>query len=474
MLHWKPSRIAFIGITLSILLLVGCASYYKQTYNMHNYIQQGQFNQADQLLQKNEKAKTGKNALLHYMNHGYVTWAQHHYQRSNEYFSKAEILIEDYMNNLGLEVLTYFTNPMIKPYKPEDFEAVMVNYFMALNFVQQNRYEEAIVECKRINIKLNKLNDKYPDYKNKYQNDAFAHMLMGLFYEANGDYNNAFIAYRNAVEVYETDYTEQFNMGVPRQLQQDLLHAAYMTGFREEVSFYENKFGITYTPCNTENGEAIMLWMNGFGPVKGETSINFVKVPNSRSGYITLVNEEYGLSYPYYIGNKSSDEQNALKDLRFFRVAFPKYIERKPVFSHAQASCNGHIYPLQMVQNINEIAFKCLQDRMARELAKAIGRLATKKALEALADEQDEALGTLVNIVNTITEKADTRNWQTLPYSISYARIPLNEGDNVIELQTVTANGNRQSENFHFQGQKGKLYFQPYHSLASKTIVNSF
>ena len=66
--------------------------------------------------------------------------------------------------------------------------------------------EDALVEVRKINIRLQQLNDKYPDHKNRYQRDAFAQLLMGLIYDAAGDYNNAFIAYRNAYNTYQTDY----------------------------------------------------------------------------------------------------------------------------------------------------------------------------------------------------------------------------------------------------------------------------
>jgi len=38
-------------------------------------------------------------------------------------------------------------------------------------------------------------------------------------------------------------------------------------------------------------------------------------------------------------------------------------------------------------------------------------------------------------MINTVTEKADTRNWQSLPAFISYVRIPLAAGENTITLQ---------------------------------------
>ncbi|MEE4196104.1 MAG: hypothetical protein V2I54_00540 [Bacteroidales bacterium] len=456
-----------IFITLILLIITGCATYYKQTQDFQNYIVSGNFQQANSWLKKNKKEATGKNQLLYYFNRGYVSWILQHYDESNFYFTKAEHIIEDYVKNYYLEALTLISNPNVKPYRPEDFEAIMVNYFMALNYIELGRYDDALVECRRINIKLNQLNDKYKDHKNRYQRDAFAHTLMGIIYEIDKDYNNAFIAYRNALNVYETDYQEYFNIAVPQQLKRDLLRTAYLTGFQDEVTFYERKFRMKYHHEPKENGELLFFWLNGFGPYKTENSINFVKVPHQRKGYITLINEEYNLSFPLYIGDKSSKEKRAFEELRFFRVAFPKYVERPPVFRRAELYHQSKIYELELLQDINDIAFKTLNDRMVREMANAIMRLATKKALELLADEQDEGLGTIINIVNTITEKADTRNWQTLPYSISYSRIPLNEGKNQIILKTHSPGGHSNSQTFYFEGEKGKINFHAYHTTAT-------
>lgn len=457
-----------ILLSLISIFLVSCATYYKKNIEFQSYISQGNFTKANTWLDKNDKDAEGKNQLLYYLNRGYVSWVIDNYQKSNEYFTIAEKIIEDYIQNYYLDALTLISNPNIKPYKPEDFEVVMLNYFMALNYIQQENYEDAIVECKRINIKLNQLNDKYKDHKNRYQRDAFAHNLMGIIYESQGDYNNAFIAYRNALEIYETDYKEYFNISVPEQLKQDILRTAYLTGFSDEVSFYKEKFNREYEYKPLENGELIFFWLNGYGPYKTESSINFMKVPNSKKGYVTMVNSEYNLSFPLYIGDKSKKEKDAFDDLRFFRVAFPKYMERKPMYSSAFIESDSYQYKLEEIQNINDIAFKTLKDRMVREMASAIMRLATKKALEALADEQDESLGTILNIVNTITEKADTRNWQTLPYSISYARIPLNKGLNKITLKTQAPYSGVSSHQFIFEGIKNKTYFQSYHSTASQ------
>ena len=117
-----------------------------------------------------------------------------------------------------------------------------------MNYLQMDQMEEALVEVRKINIKLNELNDKYPDYKNRYQRDAFAHLLMGLIYEASGNYNDAFIAYRNAYETYQSDYVKNFGLGAPLQLKYDLLRMASLCGFTSELRQYETEFGLTYQP----------------------------------------------------------------------------------------------------------------------------------------------------------------------------------------------------------------------------------
>ena len=464
MRHLSTSK-RFLLFLLFALGLAGCATYYQQTQQLQAYINRGNLKKADQMLTR--ESKDGRNQLLSYLNHGYVDWMLDHYRESNQHFLQADRIIEDYIKNYGLEALALVTNPNVKPYRPEDFEAVMLHYYTALNYIHLQDYEDALVECRRINLRLQALNDQYDDHKNRYQRDAFAHNLMGMIYEATQDYNNAFIAYRNALEVYQEDYQHYFSMKVPEQLKRDVLRTAYLTGFNDELRYYENQFNIDYQYEPRENGEVIFFWLNGFGPVKDEWSLHFSKIPSPREGYVIMRNEELDLSFPLYIGDKSKEEKDAFSQLRFFKVAFPRYVERRPVYRSATIRCNNRVYSLEKAQDINEIAFKTLHDRMLREVGNAILRIATKKALEAAVDQENEHLGTLVNIVNTLTEQADTRNWQTLPYSIHYTRIPLEEGTNVVRLQTRSSHASNKVQTLEFEGKKNKIYFAAHHTTAS-------
>ncbi len=442
-------------------MIAGCATYYQKNYQLQSYITSGDFEAAEKFLNKDNKSASGINRVLFYYDQGVVNFMLGNYENSNSFFDKADLYNEDYTVNYANEALALVSNPMIKPYKPEDFEAVMVHYYKSLNYLMLNNFEDALVECRRINILLHQLNDKYKKTKNKYSDDAFAHNLMGLIYDASGDKNNAFIAYRNAYETYENKYKDLFNISAPTQLKKDLVRTAYQAGLSQEHSYYSKLFNISYFPESDPDGNLIFLWMNGFGPVKSEWSINFTNA-GYNNGWVSFVNDEYGLNFPIYIGNRSKNEQKAFKNLSFLRIAFPKYVERKPIFNQAYIETDSIQKELELSQDINAIAFQSLKDRMVRELTNGIARLITKKALESIANNENKNLGTVISIVNAITEKADTRNWQSLPFAIYYSRIPLKEGDNYIKLKV---NNLKENKDFQFNISKGKTIFFTYHQL---------
>ena len=72
--------------------------------------------------------------------------------------------------------------------------------------MKMGRFEEALVEVRRMEILLNQLDDKYKS-EEKFNKDAFVHLLMGLVYDAQGDINNAFIA-ADTVILYENYYND--------------------------------------------------------------------------------------------------------------------------------------------------------------------------------------------------------------------------------------------------------------------------
>lgn len=448
------------------LSISSCATYYQKLLEFNNKIETGNITEAKTLLEKDKKAPTGKNRLLYFMNRGTIEMLTGNYELSNQYFNQADITIEDYQKKTATQALALISNPMAMEYSAEDYEKVLIHYYKALNYVQLNDKEAALIECRRLNLKLQQLNDKYKK-KNRYSEDAFGHNLMGIIYESSGDINNAFIAYRNAVEAYDNIYNKQFNTAIPEQLKKDVIRTAYAMGFNEEGRQFEERFGIKNVSKNNNQPELIFFWNNGLGPVKSENSINF-SIVKGQGGYVTFVNEELGINIPFPMPAGSSTN-STLGDLEFIRVAFPKYVERAPYYTNASLLADQNVYNLELAENINNIAFKTLDDRMLREMSNSLLRLATKKAAEYAARDQNQNVGSLVGIVNAITEKADTRNWQTLPHSIHYTRVPLKIGDNEIKLKlTSFDNKTTREQIFKFSAEKGKTLFQVYQNFESR------
>ena len=89
--------------------------------------------------------------------------------------------------------------------------------------------------------------------------------------------------------------------------------------------------------------------------------------------------------------------------------------------------------------------------------------------VEAVARNENEYLGALVSLANAVTEKADTRNWQSLPHSISYSRISLPEGIHKVTLETQGTS--TKSTDFDFIIKKGETTFFAYQNLESSSLV---
>ena len=458
----KTKLLVFIGL---LPLLQAChATYYQKQAKFHQLFLNSRLEEAEALLAKDKRATRRKTRLLYYLNRGTVAHLRGQYETSNDFFEQAYLTHQDFLAKPLDEALAFIINPTVTDYRGEDHEVLLLHYYKALNFLQLGQRNAALVECRRLNIKLHQLGDRYSSVE-KYRRDAFVHTLMGLVYQANHEYNNAFIAYRNAVEIYQEDYQRLFGLPVPEQLKRDLVYTAYKTGLHDQVDHYQQMFNLAYNPAaEAVQGDVVVLWNNGLGPVKEEWDINFVLV-HGAGGVVTFSNEELGLCFPFPLPN--NNESGGLSDLKFLRVAFPKYRERLLTYDRAVVHLpNGHQQALEVLEDVNAIAFQVLQQRMVWELGKSLLRTATKKATEHLIRQQNQVLGAIVGGINFVTEKADTRNWQTLPHSIYYTRLRLPAGTHQVTFEAAAGPlpyVEQQRQTLHLQVSRGQTVFQLVH-----------
>lgn len=447
-----------ITFSLGCMFLSGCATYHQKHIVFHNAIARGDYNAAVDYLESKPGMGSGKNKLVYYLDLGTARHLAGDFQRSNDAFEQAYLFIEDFRRNYALDALSFITNPAVVPYPGEDFEKVQIHYYKALNFALQGNIDDALVECRRINIKLNEINDQYEaGKKNRYSVDAFAWYFMGILFDVNREHNNAFICYRNALDGYTDNYQNHYGLSAPQQLKFALLKAARLTGLNQEYDFYARQFGFDLPTgkSNDSYGTVMVFWNNGSCPVKTEDSINFY-LNSGDVGFVNFVSEDNNLFLPVPLGNHSG---NGLDKLSFVRMALPRYSERQPLLSAASLTVHGQEHVLEPLQNIEQIALLNLEDRMGRELGTALLRVAIKQAVEQVVRKEDEALGLMVSVINAVSEQADTRNWQTLPRMIYCCPLVLPEGVNTIDFTGYSHSGDTVSQSFPVSVTRNKTEF---------------
>lgn len=457
-----------LAICLFLLILFqGCLSYYQRKSDFNEAFEKAEFKKAERILNNSEPKR--KNQLLFYLNKGMTAFMQSDYEASNDAFEQAYLTSETFKPDPGRKLASYFINPRFSKYSGEHHEVLLINYFKALNFLFMGRPRDALVECRRMNIQLQALNMAFKDKRHRYQADAFINLLMGLIYDANQDYNNAFIAYRNAYKVYQEDYQELFNMSAPRQLKSDLVRTSKLAGLNQEKRRYQKQFSEELPSAHQPGkGTLVFLWHNGMGPIKDQLSLTFTLVEGD-GGVATFENGRFGWQVPFPNYGDRKENEDGLSQVEIIRLALPKYLERPPYFKSGHIQANGQKYELPLAENINKIAFQTLEDRILRELGNALIRLALKKASEYAVKEEDEDVGTLLNIFNSITEQADTRNWQTLPYGIHYAKVPLEPGKQTITLALKKPNGGKETYDFTYNLKPGEMRFEHFHTVNTRS-----
>jgi hypothetical protein len=391
-MHKRPA------VFLVFLVLFGCAR--GIDYNaLGNNIRSGECQAAVDLVKEENYGKNQR--LLYLLDAAQVNMICGNYEKSNDYFHEAEDLAEDlWTRSVTKETAAFLTSDYTIPYRGEDFERVLINLLSALNYAMLGQYDEALVECKRLDANLNMYNDKY-ETKNVYKEDAFGRYISGLLYEATGSMDDAYIDYYKSYRVFQ-DYDRDYGTAMPPALVEDLLRTARATDRQEELVSepgLDKPVKLSHKEAS-QLGKIVLVHFNGLSPVKIEDSI------------------------------MASTPRGPIK------IAFPKYVQKKPACSESELVASGDIRArAALFEDINGIAVKNLDDRKGRVIAKTIARAIVKQvAINKVARGRDnkaskDATKVVFNILNLALERADTRTWKTLPGEIYLARLYVPGGD---------------------------------------------
>ncbi len=343
-----------------------------------------------------QKERYGRNRkLLFQMDAAMINMFCGDYDTANDYFHKAETLAENlWTKSVSKEAASFLWNDYTRPYAGEDFERAMINLFSAISYIESGKTDEALVEVRRLNALLSMYNEKYEE-KNVYKEDAFARYLSAILYESTGSLDDAFIDYFHAYKLFE-DYGRDYGTPMPPVLVEDLLRVAARVNRMDEV----RQAGCSAASASflsfdktRKLGRVVMVHFLGRAPKKIEASL-ILPTPD---GPVKVAFPEYAVTPP------------GCRDSTLF---LESGADRFSAASH-------------LVEDINKIAVKNLDDRKVRIMARAVVRTAAKQVMfHQLAKEDSSGLLKVgLNIANTLIERADTRCWRTLPGEIHLAQM---------------------------------------------------
>jgi hypothetical protein len=262
------------------------------------------------------------------------------------------------------------------------------------------------------------LNDKYAgldevagNVKNSFQNGS-AYYLSGLIYESLKDDNNAYISYKQALELFPENKT----------LQNDVARIAMKDARADDLAELKSRFGLTDADVKglvepTGFGRVVVLYEDGFVTQKREIKLPIPVIGLETSGSGPRRIDTQGIAY----------------------IVFPVYEVQRSHPSPLSVAAGDLKGATMLVCDVNALAVKSLKENAPAMVVRLVARLVAKTAATKVAyDEAGPLGGLLSSALASVTESADLRSWLTLPQDIQVYRTSLAAG---LHPLTLSAGG---------------------------------
>ncbi len=215
-------RLALFAPIVAVVLLASCTTTRNERFvELDGMVREGEFGTAvSQIEDDRDDLYGNREQLLFYLDTGMLYFYDEQFDESIRRFHEAERLIEElFTRSITQAAATFLLNDNAQDYSGEDFEDIYLNVFKAASFIEQGNIEGAFVEVRRINNKLNLLEDKYRGLAEEYNrsedaaievatgesrffNSALARYLSLVMYRAEGDFDSARIDWQEIQEAF--------------------------------------------------------------------------------------------------------------------------------------------------------------------------------------------------------------------------------------------------------------------------------
>lgn len=366
-----------------------CSTYQARLSKGRSLLTQGQPAAAAAHLKPFSK-EASDDQLVYLLDYAVAEQAAGNFKASTNSLLRAEKIAEinDYHSISKITGSMLLNEGMIQ-YKGENYEKLLINLMLALNFLSEDNLESALVETRKLNLMLDKM---IREGKKKYEYHPFAHYLAGMIWEESRSFDDAFIDYKKAYDMAPNFFT----------LQKDLLRAAYLAKRWQSFEKIKKQTGVKFDPkvdlLKKNEGEVVLIFAQGWAPRKR---------PDPR---------DYRMPWLFPVRSQVKSASLSVANIN-------KEYRTRPVY------------------HVQNIAMKTFSSDYAALLAKRIAaRIAKREAAKAL-EKREDGLGSLALLAMTVADQADLRQWSTLPETIQMVRMKLPVGENVIKINTYDNSG---------------------------------
>lgn len=390
-----------------------CVTYTDSIKVMREEYLNSKYDNALKNLESSSVLKQNNNRLLYLMEKSLILDRLQRKKESRSLLLEADKLADElYSKSISKEALTYVYNESAQEYSGEDYEKVAIHIMLALSFLDENDYNGALVEARKINNKLSEINSRYDKGKNRYSEDAFARYLSGLIYESKGEIDSAIIDYTKALELYEGIYSKEFDVPVPSVLVQDLYLLLLKRQRTDRLRLLEKRY-----PSICENVKKNVSVIRDMSSIVVIHELGSIAIKQAHDFYVPI------------------------KGNQLVRLSFPIIFKNTNNFnSYTGIKIGNDFYHAALVQYMDTIASKTLEDRRLRLILKRSARLIIKGQMQSQMQKHFGVVGKVAaNVYNVVTETADTRGWTLLPSRFYITRVRVKPGNYKV---TIISNSN--------------------------------
>ena len=409
----KTSRGTKLALACLFLFSSGCATYQSKVDGPRTLLAQGDYDKAITELEPLAN-KEGGDQLMYKLDYAVALQQAGRYKESAKAFGEAEKIadVQDY-HSISKITGSLLLSEEMKQYKGDDYEKVLINALNAINFVMMGDLDGALVESRKLNNKLYKY--KFEAKKDFAQN-PYAFYISAIAWEADRKWDDAYIDYKKAYELAPN---------FPN-LKEDLIRSAIRASREEDVAKWKKAFPeVKVRPewKDPSYGEVVLIYLQGWGPRK----------------HPRPENQRYPTLRPV-----ASNTRNARL------MVGAKTLTTSPIFS------------------VEDVAIKTLDADYASLMASRMAGVATKMVVADQIRQKNELLGNLALIGMLISDRADLRQWSTLPQTFQIARAFVKAGKHKVSVAGVTASGADSGEGLADKeivvkpGQKSFLSFRSF------------